>query len=154
MPTKPWLDVLRAFRANVGEYPPIIAAGIQRIIRDEADPDAELERLATRNDFDINRLNADWGEPNVPLNPRVTIEDLEIPLRQPELMPPGWTVKSAGGKHWDVTNPAGHRVRVTHRRGSIPTSRWPVCNGGQVPKRDLGPDHSTDAAGRYRRQGS
>lgn len=50
-----------SIRANVGEYPPIIAAGIQRIIRDEADPDAELERLVARNDFDINRLNADWG---------------------------------------------------------------------------------------------
>ena len=100
-------------RANVGEYPPIIAAGIQRIIRDEADPDAELERLTTRNDFDINRLNAGWGEPNAPLNPRFTIEDLEIPLRQPELMPSGWSVESAGGKHWDVTDPAGHQVRVT-----------------------------------------
>ncbi len=100
-------------RANVGEYPPIIAAGIQRIIRDEADPDAELERLTTRNDFDINRLNADWEEPNAPINPLVTIEDLEKPLRQPELMPSGWSAKLAGGKHWDVTDPTGHQVRVT-----------------------------------------
>ena len=73
-----------SIRANVGEYPPIIAAGIQRIIRDEADPDAELERLAARNDFDINRLNAEWEEPNAPINPRVTIEDMEKPLQQPE----------------------------------------------------------------------
>ena len=102
-----------SIRANVGEYPPIIAAGIQRIIRDEADPDAELERLAARNDFDINRLNAEWEEPNAPINPRVTIEDMEKPLRQPELMPPGWSVKSAGGKHWDVTSPDGHQTRVT-----------------------------------------
>ena len=102
-----------SIRANVGEYPPIIAAGIQRIIRDEANPNAELELLATRNEFDINRLNAAWEEPNVPLKPRVTIEDFEKPLRQPELMPPGWSVKSAGGKHWDVTDPAGHARRVT-----------------------------------------
>lgn len=100
-------------RANVGEYPPIIAAGIQRIIRDESDPDAELARLAARNDFDINRLNAEWEEPNAPLKPRVTIEDFEKPLRQPELMPPGWAVQSAGGKHWDVIDSAGRRIRVT-----------------------------------------
>ena len=97
----------------MGEYPPIIASGIQRIIRDEADPDAELERLVARNDFDINRLNADWEEPNVPLKPSVTIEDFEKPLRQPEVMPPGWAVKSAGGKHWDVTDPSGRVTRVT-----------------------------------------
>ena len=29
-----------SIRANVGEYPPIIAASIQRIIRDEEDPEA------------------------------------------------------------------------------------------------------------------
>ena len=102
-----------SIRANVGEYPPIIAAGIQRIIRDEADPDVELERLAARNEFDINRLNGEWTEDNAPVNPRVTMEDLEKPLRQPELMPSGWSVKPAGGKHWDVTDPAGHEVRVT-----------------------------------------
>ena len=100
-------------RANVGEYPPIIAAGIQRIIRDETDPDAELELLASRNDFDTNRLNADWEVPNLPINPRVTIDDLEKPLRHPELMPSGWTSQHQGGKHWDVTNPLGRTVRVT-----------------------------------------
>ena len=52
-----------SIRANVGEYPPIIAAGIQRIIREEANPDSELELLANRNEFDINRLNADWACP-------------------------------------------------------------------------------------------
>ena len=100
-------------RANVGEYPPIIAAGIQRIIRDEADPDAELERLTARNEFDINRLNADWYLPNAPLNPKVSIDDLERPLREPELMPAHWSVKEAGGKHWDVTDPSGRVIRVT-----------------------------------------
>ena len=102
-----------SIRANVGEYPPIIAAGIRRIIRDETDPDAELERLDARHEFDINRLNADWDAPNAPVNPRVTMDDLEIPLRQPELMPAGWRVAPAGGKHWDVTDPAGRRARVT-----------------------------------------
>ena len=100
-------------RANVGEYPPIIAAGIQRIIRDEADPDAELERLTARNEFDINRLNADWDIPNAPLRPQVSIDDLERPLREPELMPANWSVKEAGGKHWDVTDPSGRVIRVT-----------------------------------------
>ena len=46
-------------RANVGEYPPIIAAGIPQIIRDESDPAAALERLLARRNFDLNRLNAD-----------------------------------------------------------------------------------------------
>ena len=100
-------------RANVGEYPPIIAAGIQRIIRDEADPDAVLERLTAQNNFDINRLNADWEAPNAPVNPRVTIDDFELPLRHTELMPPGWSVEEAGGKHWNVTAPDGYTVRVT-----------------------------------------
>ena len=102
-----------SIRANVGEYPPIIAASIQRIIRDEANPDTELELLANQNDFDINQLNADWDAPNAPVNPRVTIDDLEKPLWQTELMPSGWTVHHQGGKHWDVTNPLGRTVRVT-----------------------------------------
>ena len=102
-----------SIRANVGEYPPIIAAGIQRIIRDESNPDAELELLANQNDFDINRLNADWDIPNAPINPRVTLDDLEKPLWQPELMPSGWTVQHQGRRHWDVTNPLGRTVRVT-----------------------------------------
>ena len=100
-------------RANVGEYPPIIAAGIQRIIREEADPDLELERLVSLNEFDINRLNSDWEAPNAPINPRITIDDLEKPLQQPELMPPGWTVQNQGGKHWDVTYGMGNSIRVT-----------------------------------------
>ncbi len=102
-----------SIRANVGEYPPIIAAGIQRIIRDEVNPHAELELLTNRKDFDINRLNADWEVPNAPINPRVTIDDLEKPLWQPELMPSGWTAKHQGGKHWGVANPLGRTVRVT-----------------------------------------
>ena len=102
-----------SIRANVGEYPPIIAAGIQRIIRDEANPDAELELLAGRNEFDINRLNTGWQVPNAPINPRVTMADLEKPLWQTELMPSGWHVHHQGGKHWDVTNPLGRTVRVT-----------------------------------------
>ena len=104
-----------SIRANVGEYPPIIAAGIQRIIRDGIDPAAELERLAALADreFDLNSLNADWDAPNAPLHPRITMEDLERPLRQPELMPAGWQVTPAGGKHWDVTDPAGRALRVT-----------------------------------------
>ena len=69
--------------------------------------------MANRNDFDINRLNADWDVPNDPLNPSITMADLEKPLWQPELMPSGWTTQHQGGKHWDVTNPSGHTVRVT-----------------------------------------
>ena len=102
-----------SIRANVGEYPPIIAAGIQRIIRDEANPDAELELLAARNEFDINRLNADWESPNAPLRPKVSTDDLEKPLREPELMPADWSVDWVGGKHWYVTDPSGHGTRVT-----------------------------------------
>ncbi len=107
-----------SIRANVGEYPPIIAAGIQRIIREETNPDDALERLAARNEFDINRLNSDWRAPNTPVNPRITMADLEKPLRQPELMPAGWSVQEVGGKHWDVTNPWGHTVRVTTDAGA------------------------------------
>lgn len=102
-----------SIRANVGEYPPIIAAGIQRIIREEANPETELALLVSRTDFDINRLNAEWDAPNTPINPRVTVDDLERPLREPELMPPRWFVHHRGGKHWDVTNPQGDTVRVT-----------------------------------------
>ena len=45
---------------NVGAYPPIIAANIRSIIRDGKDPDAELDKIAARNDFDVNRLNATY----------------------------------------------------------------------------------------------
>ena len=98
---------------NVGAYPPIIAANIQSIIRDGKDPDAELDKIAARNDFDINRLNAEWEEPNARTGPSVTMDDMEKPLRQPELMPGGWSVTWVGGKHWDVTDPSGRLARVT-----------------------------------------
>ncbi len=102
-----------SIRANVGEYPPIIAASIQRIIRDEMNADAELDRLIARNEFDINRLNAEWHERNAEPNPCITMEDMEKPLCEPNLMPTGWSVVSAGGKHWDVISPSGCKVRVT-----------------------------------------
>ena len=102
-----------SIRANVGEYPPIIAAGIQQIIRYEANPESEMERLVSQNDFDINRLNAEWNAPNAPIRPRVIMDDLEKPLRQPELMPSAWIVEHRGGKHWDVTDSSGQTVRVT-----------------------------------------
>ena len=103
-----------SIRNNVGEYPPIISAGIQQIIRDESDPEAALERLAARREFDINRLNADWDNtPNAPVNPRITMADLERPLRQPELLPAGWSAQPAGGRHWDITDPNGRTTRVT-----------------------------------------
>ncbi len=103
---------------NVGEYPPIIAAGIQGIIRDERDAEAELERLEEmqRSVFDINRLNADWEGPEEPLRPKVGLEDLERPLREPGLLPAGWTAAGRGGKHWDVTSPWGSTRRVTTDR--------------------------------------
>ena len=103
-----------AIRANVGEYPPIIAAGIPQIIRDECDPDAALERLLARRDFDLNRLNADWNNtPNAPINSHITMDDLEQSLRKPGLLPAGWSAQPVGGKHWVVTDPAGHAIRVT-----------------------------------------
>ena len=98
---------------NVGAYPPIIAANIQSIIRDGKDPDAELDKIAARNDFDINRLNAEWEEPNARTSPSVMMDDMDKPLRQPELMPGGWSVTWVGGKHWDVTDPSGRLARVT-----------------------------------------
>ena len=100
-------------QANVGEYPPIIAAGIQRIIRDGADVEAELDRLMARRQFNINRLNAEWESPNPPLNPAINMEDLERPLTETHLMPNGWTVEHRGGRHWNVTDPAGEKARVT-----------------------------------------
>ena len=59
--------VARRFKdivTNVGTYPPIIAANIQSIIRDGKDPNAELDKITTRNDFDINRLNTLWDSGN------------------------------------------------------------------------------------------
>ena len=106
---------------NVGEYPPIIAAGIQRIIRDEANPDNELDILASRTDFDINRLNTEWHAPNDPINPRISMDDFERPLHQQELMPAGWSVKSIGPKHWEVAAPTERPVRRNHRSRGIPT---------------------------------
>ena len=98
---------------NVGAYPPIIAANIQSIIKDGKDPDAELDKIAIRNDFDINRLNTLWDSGNATLNPRITKDDLERSLREPELLPEGWAVEHTGGKHWVVTDPQGRTTRVT-----------------------------------------
>ena len=98
---------------NVGAYPPIIAANIQAIIRDGLDPDAELEKIDARNDFDINRLNADWDRGNAQLNPRITMVDLEKSLRDPALLPEGWSAENIGGKHWEVTDPHDRITRVT-----------------------------------------
>ena len=98
---------------NVGAYPPIIAANIQSIIRDGKDPDAELDKIAARKDFDINRLNADWDSRNTSLNPKIAMDDLERPLREPELLPMGWTSENIGGRHWEVRDPQGNMRRVT-----------------------------------------
>ena len=98
---------------NVGAYPPIIAANIQSIIKDGKDPDAELDKIESRKDFDINRLNADWVSGNAQLNPRMTMDDLEKALREPELLPEGWTAENIGGRHWEVTDPNGKPTRVT-----------------------------------------
>jgi SNF2 family DNA or RNA helicase len=108
--------VARRFKdivTNVGTYPPIIAANIQSIIRDGKDPNAELDKITTRNDFDINRLNTLWDSGNPDLNPRITMEDLERVLREPELLPEGWTAENMGGKHWKVTDPQNRTTRVT-----------------------------------------
>ena len=98
---------------NVGDYPPIIAAKIQSIIRDGKDPDTELDKIAARNDFDINRLNADWDSRNADLNPKIAMDDLERPLREPGLLPAGWTSENTGGRHWEVRDPSGNKRRVT-----------------------------------------
>ena len=98
---------------NVGAYPPIIAANIQSIIRDGKDPDAELDKIAARNDFDINRLNADWDSGNAALDPEIVMDDLERPLREPKLLPTDWTSENIGGRHWEVRDPQGNTRRVT-----------------------------------------
>ncbi len=98
---------------NVGAYPPIIAANIQSIIRDYRDPDAELDQIAARNDFDINRLNAEWNSRNAALTPRITMDHLERALRDPSLLPEGWQAKHVGGKHWKVRSPRNQTRRVT-----------------------------------------
>ncbi len=98
---------------NVGEYPPIIANAIQNIIRDDKDADAELDHIVANQNFDLNQLNSLWESSNRPLDPRITMADLERPLRETELMPVGWKVESAGGRHWDITDPAGQTRRVT-----------------------------------------
>lgn len=98
---------------NVGAYPPIIAANIQSIIKDGKDPDTELDKIEARDDFDINRLNTLWDIGNAPLNPRITMDDLEKSLREPGMLPEGWTAENKGGKHWEVTDPQGRTTRVT-----------------------------------------
>ena len=98
---------------NVGAYPPVIAANIQNIIRDGKDPDTELDKIEARNNFDINRLNTQWENRNRELNPKVTMDDLEKPLREPGLLPAGWTAKNIGGKHWEVQDEKGNTRRVT-----------------------------------------
>ena len=98
---------------NVGAYPPIIAANIQNIIKDGLDPEAELAKIEARNDFDINRLNTSWESGNTVFNPRITMDDLVKSLRDPKLLPDGWTAANKGGKHWEVTDPLGRTTRVT-----------------------------------------
>ena len=98
---------------NVGAYPPIIAANILSIIKDGKNPDAELDKIESRNDFDINRLNTLWDSGNAVLNPKVTMEDLERPLREPTLLAEGWNAENIGGKHWVITDPQGRTTRAT-----------------------------------------
>ena len=99
---------------NVGAYPPIIASTIQTIIKEGLDPESELQELETRRDFDLNRLTTLWETGNAGLNPCITMDDLERALRQPELLPDGWSAENIGQKHWEVTDPTGKpSTRVT-----------------------------------------
>ena len=100
-------------KSNVGEYPPIIAATITRVIREDSNAEIELERITKKIEVDIDKLILEWDSPIAPLNPQITMDDLERPLREPSLMPPGWHVEHQGGKHWDVTPPNGNKRRVT-----------------------------------------
>ena len=98
---------------HVGEYPPIIAAAVQRIIKDEKNADAELNRIIGQNTFDLNRLNAEWEAAPAEPTPKISMADFEKPLRQHALMPAGWSVKHAGGKHWVITQPDGTSATYT-----------------------------------------
>ena len=125
-------------KSNVGEYPPIIAAAITRVIREGSNAEIELERITKRIEVDIDKLILEWDSPIAPLNPQITMDDLERPLRETSLMPPGWQVEHRGGKHWDVTPPNGNTRRVTtnaeaYERAdgrlewwSGPVLEWPV----------------------------
>ena len=143
-------------QANVGEYPPISAAGIQRIIRDAAQVEDELDRLMARQQFNINPLNAEWESPNTPLNPMVTIEDMEKPLWETNLMPNGWTIEHHGGRHWDVIDPTGTKVRVTTDAQSYQDADGNLTwwQGPLVSKAKDGAHHATQSATPPRRTNS
>ena len=101
-------------KSNIGEYPPIIAAAITRIIRDGSNAEIELERITEKIEVDIDKLILEWDSPVAPLNPQITMDDLERPLREPSLMPPGWQVDApevANIGMW--TSPNGNTRRVT-----------------------------------------
>ena len=51
------------------------------------------------------------------------MDDLEKSLRDPALLPEGWTAENIGGMHWEVTDPQDRTTRVTTDAESYAGSR-------------------------------
>ncbi len=105
---------------HVGQYQPILydpaaanhLAGIIRSNLGRAATRAAVNNIASGSRLNLDTLNSALAEPS-PVAAQVTMSWLQRALKDPSLLPEGWSAEHAGGWHWYVSRPGGKRYTVT-----------------------------------------
>lgn len=113
---------IEEFQENVGALQPILAANLERIIRESElanksidDVGAAVRNLTPSVGFDLDDLAAAAADEQDP-PPLLHLNDLTFILNHPEWLPDGYEAQRSGQNHWRVTTPDGETHVVTTNR--------------------------------------
>ena len=113
---------IRSFTENVGSLQPILAANLEKIIRegevDERSPEniqEAVNALPSAGGFDLDDLAAAASDSDDP-EPSLYMNDLTYILSYPEWMPDDYRVEPEGRDHWRVTPQDNQSASVTTSR--------------------------------------
>ena len=118
---------LKGITSHIGWYRPILHNKVTELIRraQSDNPniaDYEIRRildsaLSAAPGFDIDSVNSDLERATAPRSD-LTMAALTEALRDPALLPAGWSAVPAGVDHWHLTKPDGSQYRVTTGRAA------------------------------------
>ena len=110
---------IKSFTENVGSLQPILAANLEKIIRegevDGSSPDnirEAVNALPSAGGFDLDDLAATASDTDDP-DPSLYMNDLTYILSHPEWMPDEYKVEPEGRDHWRVTRHDDQPISVT-----------------------------------------